>query len=135
MPDSNRFFVELDNPATAQEVAQALRRGGIEPRGEVREVSASSDGIIFTDLLARRMWEWETGQKSCLGHCLDQPGSPRHVAWEQLSGKQQDRFTADVGSFMDAGRRASYRPIESNLEDNEDFDGIALQRCRPQKSG
>ena len=131
MPDSNRFFVELDNPATAQEVAQALRRGGIEPRGEVREVSASSDGIIFTDLLAKRMWEWETGQKSCLG----QPGSPRHVAWEQLSGKQQDRFTADVGSFMDAGRRASYRPIEGNLEDNEDFDGIALQRCRPQKSG
>ena len=115
MIDGNRYFVILDNPATAQEVEQVLRRGGIEPHGVVQEALADNGGtiFIFIDLLARRIWDEETRQKNCRGHCLNQPGSPRHAAWEQLSGKQKNRFIADVANCLDAGRRAYCRPIIS----------------------
>ena len=77
MIDRNRY-VMLDNPATTQEVEQALRRGGIEPHGAVQEALADNGGsiLVFIDPLARRIWDEETRQKNCQG----QSGSPGNAA-------------------------------------------------------
>ena len=123
-------------------VAEALRQANIET-WDVREVSPNHDGVILTQALARGIWQQETGQIRCEGHCRNEPGAPQHMTWEELSTDQQETFTSDLAHFPDhfpdhfreAGRQAEYRPERDSLDDDDMFDGIALHDCRPSPPG
>ena len=119
-------------------VVEALSQANIET-WEVREVSPNHDGVILTQALARGIWQQETGQIRCEGHCRNEPGAPQHMTWEELSTDQQETFTSDLARFpdhyRDAGRQAEYRPERDSLDDDDKFDGIALHDCRPSPPG
>ena len=76
-------------------VAEALRQAGIET-WEVREVSPNHDGVILTQALAKGIWQQETGEIRCDGHCRNEPGAPQHMTREELSTDQQETFTSDL---------------------------------------
>ena len=72
------FHLDLREPHDALRVAEALRQANIET-WEVREVSPNHDGVILTQALARGIWQQETGQIRCEGHCRNEPGAPQHM--------------------------------------------------------
>ena len=127
------FHLDFRKPHDAMRVAEALRQANIET-WEVREVSPNHDGVILTQALARGIWQQETGQIRCEGHCRNEPGAPQHMTWEELSADQQATFTSDIAHFMEAGRQAQYRPERDSLDDDDKFDGVALHDCRPDNS-
>ena len=92
------FHLDLQEPHDALRVAEALRQANIET-WEVREVSPNHDGVILTQALARGIWQQETGQIRCEGHCRNEPGAPQHMTWEELSTDQQETFTSRPSSL------------------------------------
>ena len=127
-----QFHIDLMEPATAQAVVAALRQAGIEA-WESREVSPNHDGVIITELLAKGIWEQETGQSLCPGKDCpgDVMGNP-HRRYEDLSEEQREIFTRSVAAFMERSRLHDYAPSLS-LNQN-DFQGIALGHCRQENT-
>ena len=126
----HHFHLTLREPHDAPQVAEALRQAGIET-WEVEEVSPKHGGIIITQELARWMWEHLTGQVRCEGHCRNEPGAPQHMTWEELSTEQQAAFTSDMAHFVEAGRQEELRLERDSLDEDDNFDGVALYDCGP----
>lgn len=125
MPFHESFHVELRQPATDEQVRQALEAAGISVF-ETRPVSQIHDGVSVTETLLQGIWNHQTGQAECAGGCSPSPS--RHVPYDALNPSQRTTFAESVADFMAQSRQNAYQPADF-LNDDGEFLFIALTPC------
>ncbi len=94
-------------------------------------MSVNNDGLIITDLLLKGHWNHDTGQDDCQGECGKEPA--RHLDWHDLTAAQQQRFAEVASQDIMWQLTENFMPRDT-LEEDEEFHGIALERCAPDET-
>ena len=119
------IYIETKEPVDHEVIQEFLVSRGNQAI-DVRDVSVNEDGLIITDTLMHGHWNHGTGQARCTGQCANTPRE--HIEWEQLSPSQQQSFATAMANFM-LGSLNEYFAPDQHLEDDEEFDTVALTPC------
>ena len=76
MPDTRTMYIEFREPANPE--------------------------AVLTDLLAKGIWEYGTGQWDCRDRCDGRaPDEDRHLAWEKLTDSRKNAFLKRLADFLE----------------------------------